>query len=293
MQILASFLGESKSRAYIALATLAVVNALIFSAVGSAGKTAEEAAVSFLDVGQGDASLIELGSGTQILIDGGPANGRLVSVLGEMMSPYDRTIELVVLTHPEVDHYGGLMELFQRYEVGAFIDAGVTKDLEVYDALMDELSAREIRRITLRAGDVIRYSTGTFTVLSPGEELIHAKETNDTSMVMEFQARGARFLFTGDIGGDVERVISKALAEPVDVLKVSHHGSKFSSTAEFLEAARPLLAAIGVGRNSYGHPTREALARLEAAGARVYRTDRNGTITVRIENGALRVFVER
>jgi competence protein ComEC len=290
---LASLFGGSKPRAFAVLAVLFTLNAFLFAAWGSGGQAAKGATVSFLDVGQGDASLVELGNGVQVLIDGGPPNGRLLTVLGEIMSPYDRTIELVVLTHPEMDHYGGFIELLRRYDIGAFVDTGVTKEVEAYEVLAKELEARGIRRITLRAGDRVRYGAHLFSVLSPDDVRAGAKEKNDTSMVLAFETEGARFLFTGDIGAEVERAVASVLEAPFDVLKVAHHGSKFSSAAELLSAVRPVLAAIEVGKNSYGHPTREALARLEAVGVRVYRTDRDGTITVRVENGTLRTFVER
>lgn len=270
-----------------------MANGFLFGSLGALPHSTQAPSVSFLDVGQGDASLIELENDVQVLIDGGPPNGRLTAALGEILPPYDRTVELVVLTHPELDHYGGLIELLDRYEVGAFIDTGVTKDVEAYEVFTKELEMQKVRRITLRAGDHIRYGTHVFAVLSPDDVLAYAKEKNDTSMVLAFESNGAQFLFTGDIGAEVERVVARSLAEPVDVLKVAHHGSKFSSAADFLSIARPALATIGVGKNSYGHPTREALARLEASGARVYRTDRDGSIVMRVENGAIRVFVER
>lgn len=294
LSALTDFLTASKARSFLALAVLAVLNAALFGTLGVAGHGTSDVSVSFLEVGQGDASLIELGDDVQVLIDGGPPNGKLLAELGDILSPYDRTIELVVLTHPELDHYGGLIALLERYEVSAFVDTGVAKDTGEYEVLLAALESRGVRRITLRAGDHIRYDEHVFAVLSPDEARTHARETNDTSLVLAFEsgppAGGARFLFTGDISAEVERAVARMLSEPFDVLKVAHHGSKFSSAAEFLAAVRPALAIIGVGKNSYGHPTKESLARLEAAGARIYRTDRDGAVTVRVENGHLRVF---
>lgn len=304
-EIVSSYLGESKRRAAGILATLLALNAYCFGALGASVNGSPGVAVSFLNVGQGDASLIDFGDGVQVLIDGGPPNGKLLATLGGMLPATDRTIELMVLTHPELDHYGGFVELVNRYTIGVFLDTGVTKNVEAYETLVRAIEARGVRRITLRAGDVIRYGASIFTVLSPDDKLAQAREKNDTSMVLAFETSppagldgtiatsGARFLFTGDIGADVERVVSKIINTPFDVLKVAHHGSKFSSAAEFIAAVRPTLAAIGVGKNSYGHPTKETLSRLEAAGARVYRTDRDGTVTVRVEKGALLVFDEK
>jgi competence protein ComEC len=292
MSTVLSFLTKRSRRgAFFAFALFVALIVFLFGTFGAAARD-DGTTVSFLDVGQGDAILIGLGNGAQVLIDGGPPNGRLVAALGALLPPTDRTIEFVVLTHPELDHYGGLIELLRRYEVGLFAETGVAKDIEGYRTLLREVGERNVLRARLRAGDRIRYGARTFTVLSPDRERVHARETNDTSAVVAFEADGARFLFTGDISAGVERALSKELS-PFDVLKVSHHGSKLSSTAEFLGAVRPTLALIGVGKNPYGHPTKEVLARLEAAGARVYRTDRDGTVTVRVEGGTLRTFVER
>ncbi|MBI2278565.1 MAG: MBL fold metallo-hydrolase [Candidatus Brennerbacteria bacterium] len=294
---IASFLEKSRRRTFLVLVALIILDAFLFGVLGAEGGENGGASVSFLDVGQGDASLIELERGVQILIDGGPPNGRLLAALGEIMPPIDRTIELVVLTHPELDHYGGFIDLLTRYDVGAFLETGVTKEVDAYSTLARILEERGVRRITLRAGDRVRYAENIVTVLSPDEALAHAKEKNDTGFVLAFEsdpsAGGARFLFTADIGAEVERAVAKIIDVPFDVLKVSHHGSKFSSDAQFLATVRPALAAIEVGKNSYGHPTKEALARLEAVGTKIYRTDRDGTITVRVENGRLRVFDER
>lgn len=290
MFTLASFLGASKRRAFFILAALALANALLFSALGVAVSETNAVTVHFLAVGQGDAAFVELPGGIQILIDGGPPNGRLLQELSEVMPPTDRTIDLVLMTHPELDHYGGFIELLTRYRVGAFLETGVKKDVDAYAALHATLAEQKVRRVTLRAGDRIRFRDHVFTVLSPDEHTVLSKEPNDTSLVLAFKTNGARFLFTGDISAGVERLLVGAITEPFDVLKVSHHGSKFSSAAEFLSAVRPALAAIGVGKNSYGHPTKEALGRLEAAGARMYRTDRDGTISMRVGDGALRVF---
>ncbi|MDP3975009.1 MAG: MBL fold metallo-hydrolase [Candidatus Jorgensenbacteria bacterium] len=290
MSTLASFLGASKRRAFFLLAALALANALLFSSLGAAYTDASGAIVHFLDVGQGDAAFVELPGGVQILIDGGPPNGRLLQKLSEVMPPSDRTIDLVVMTHPELDHYGGFIELLERYRVGAFLETGVTKDVDAYAALQATLAEQKVRRVALRAGDRVRYRGHVFTVLSPDEWTVLSKEPNDTSMVLAFETEGVRFLFTGDISAKVERLLAGVITEPFDVLKVAHHGSKFSSAAEFLTAVRPTLAAIGVGKNSYGHPTKEALGRLASVGARVYRTDRDGTVTVRVEDNSVRVF---
>lgn len=288
-----SLLTGSRPRALGALLVLATLNVFLFGALGARARSPEGAAVSFLDVGQGDAALVTLGGEVQILIDGGPPHGQLLEELGALLPPTDRTIELVVLTHPELDHYGGLIDLLRRYEVGAFVDTGVGKEVDAYRALLAAMTAAPVRRITLRAGDRIRYGDSRFTVFSPDDRRAAARAKNDTSLVLALETGGARFLFTGDISAEVERALIPFVEAPFDVLKVAHHGSKFSSDAGFLTAVRPAVAVIEVGKNSYGHPTRETLGRLEDAGARIYRTDRHGTVTVRVGKGELQVFADR
>lgn len=293
--VLGQYFGASKRRALLTLSLLVTLNAWLFHALGVAPSSV--ASVSFLDVGQGDATLVTVRDGVQMLIDGGPPNGFLMQELGALLPPHDREIELVFLTHPELDHYGGLIDLIKRYGVGAFIDTGVTKDVDAYKTLIHTIEQHGIRRIMVRAGDRIRYDDHVFEIISPDERLAGANETNDTSMVMTLEAGPpggkVRFLFTGDISANVERTLTKIFTTPFDVLKVAHHGSKFSSTAEFLAAVHPSLAAIGVGKNSYGHPTPETLSRLASSGAHIYRTDRDGTVTVRIKDRALQVFAEQ
>ncbi|MDO8469826.1 MAG: MBL fold metallo-hydrolase [bacterium] len=253
----------------------------------------------FLDVGQGDSELVEFpagggqAGGVQLLIDGGPPTGAVLRELGRALAPTDRYIDLVLMTHPQEDHFGGLIEVLRQYDVGAFLSSGRSRDTDAYRELIRVIEERGIRMVELGAGDRIRTSGGTVRILSPTPDLLRSDDLNDTTLVARVESGGVSALFTGDAGAPVERTLVRAGVSPVDILKVGHHGSKFSSSEEFLRALRPAVAVIEVGKNSYGHPTSETLARLRAAGAAIFRTDERGTIEVRLGGLGLQVFTAR
>jgi len=212
----------------------------------------------FCDVGQGDAALVIRGS-FQMLIDTGPKNGGVVACLGRQVPFWDRQIEIFVNSHPQADHIGALAEVEKRYQIGKKWLAAV-------------------------AGDRIRYGDLDFDILWPAASdrvLGASTDLNQLSVVVAVNYGKFRALFTGDLGAEEERVLADSgRLTAVDVLKVAHHGSKYSSAAEFLSAVSPKLAVISVGKNNYGHPTSQALERLKAAGARIWRTDRQGELEI-------------
>lgn len=212
----------------------------------------------FCDVGQGDASLIVKGE-FQMLIDTGPKNGGVMECLSNHVPFWDKRIEVFVNSHPQADHIGALSEVEKHYQIDKKWLSGV-------------------------AGDRIRYGSLEFDILGPTENarvLGASTDLNQLSVVVEMNYGKFRALFTGDIGEGEELALEEAdLLKKLDVLKVAHHGSKYSSTAEFLSAVRPELAVISVGKNGYGHPTGEALERLGAVGSRIWRTDKQGELEI-------------
>ncbi|KKS80204.1 MAG: internalization-related competence protein ComEC/Rec2 protein [Candidatus Beckwithbacteria bacterium GW2011_GWA2_43_10] len=237
----------------------------------------------FCNVGQGDAMLLEYGS-YQILVDAGPDNS-VLSCLGKVMPFWDRKLELVVLTHPEADHLTGLIEVVKRYQVGKLMKTKAEHTTPEFAALTAALEARRVKVQELMAGDKIKLNQVNLEILWPLESTSGVSSSfNQWSTVILGQYGVFGFLLTGDITETEEQtMINLASLRPVEVLKVAHHGSKFSSSQKFLEAVRPKLAVISVGRNSFGHPTPEALARLKAVGAKVLRTDVAGTIEIVVE----------
>ncbi|MBI5147735.1 MAG: MBL fold metallo-hydrolase [Parcubacteria group bacterium] len=276
------------NRLFWIIAVLVFLNVFVWAAsFATIGKAETE--IYFLDVGQGDGEMIVFPGSVKVLIDGGP-DGRIASRIGEILPAADRRIDILALTHPQLDHYAGFIEVVKRYEIGAFIYNGRLSGDAPFRELLDALKKKEIPMIVLGEGDKIKIGDAALSILSPSGEFLKSAELNDTTLVMELTEGAFKAIFTGDIGFNVEEYLAEKYDVKTDVLKVAHHGSRYSSGAKFLTEANPKLAVIEVGRNSYGHPTKEALGRLEAAGAGIYRTDRDGTIRVAVgKDGVLRI----
>jgi len=280
-----------KNKIIIFLAVLAVLDFLVFRQIGKAGGESEDLNIYFLNVGQGDSELVELPGGVKVLIDGGPPNGAVLEELAKVIPLHDRYIDLVMMSHPQLDHFGGLVEVLERYRVGAFLASGREGEISAFGELKRVLARESVKTIVLSSGDKISYQGSRFDILSPTPELLSSKELNDTTIVAELSSNNSRTLFTGDIGANIEEKIL-GRAGDLDILKVAHHGSKFSSSVSFLAAVSPEVAVVEVGKNSYGHPTKDALGRITAAGARIFRTDLDGTVKISVGGGKIRIFKE-
>lgn len=251
--------------------------------------------ISFFNVGQGDATLITLPGGVQMLVDAGP-DGGISRVVEKALRSTDRRIDIGIVTHPERDHFGGFVSLLDRYQFGAMIINGRDASGESEDewqTLREKITARGIPLIVFEAGDGIRYGEHSAAFLSPDELLRESAELNDTGLVMLLHAPAFRLLLPADIGAAVEEHLAETQDIRADVLKVSHHGSKYSSSEAFLQAVSPAIAVISAGKsNRYGHPAPETLARLaSSSAARVFRTDTDGTVTILADGHTLKTFV--
>lgn len=241
--------------------------------------------ITVLDIGQGDAILVEAPSGATALVDGGPDPELTLRHIGANLAFHVRRIDLLVLSHPHQDHVAGLVEVLARHRVGAVIEARIGFDNPSYLRLLADASAAGIPVVLARAGHEIALDPSTtLAILYPGEEDARAPlpdgDINNASVVVEVRHGGFRALLTGDAEAPVEAaLVSRGTLRPVDVLKVGHHGSHSSSTPEFLAAVDPTLAIISAGvDNEYGHPAAETLAAL--AGRVILRTDRDGDVEV-------------
>lgn len=253
------------------------------------GGPAKATTLYFLDVGQGDSQFIELPGGAQVLVDAGPGKG-VIRELDRVLKSTDRYIDLVLLTHPQMDHFEGFIEVLRRYRVGAFISNGARGTAKSFSNLEQAVRESGVPIVVLGEGDRIRIGESRMDVLSPSPELVLSNEPNDGAIVLLLESNGMRSLFTGDIGAAVEERIVNRYNIRSDALKVAHHGSRFSSSREFLAEVAPAVAVIGVGHsNTYGHPAPETLSRLTAAGARIFRTDKDGTVRVTAKDGKLTV----
>ena len=240
--------------------------------------------VNFFDVGQGDAILVQRGS-QQVLIDGGPSPQAIGLRLGEAMPFWDRTIELMVLTHPSADHVAGLVEALNRYRVRQVLYPDLDFSSDIYDQWLDTVAEKGIAGTAARAGQQIDLGGGAvIKVLNPPHPPLAGTESDvdNNGLVLRLSLGQASFLLTADIMQEGELELSTRRADlDSTVLKVAHHGSATSTTPRFLAVASPQLAVISVGAdNKFGHPSPEVMARLEAAlGAEnIYRTDQQGTI---------------
>ncbi len=251
-----------------------------------------EIEVIFLSVGQGDAILIQSGR-QQILIDGGRDGKTLLSALGREIPFYDRTIEAVIATHPDADHIGGFSALLRRYRVEEYIDTGATGKSDDFVLVERMLQQKNVSRsVPGRLGTTIELGEGgKLTLLYPfAVPLPSDTETNAGSIVARFEFGETSFLFTGDL--DHEETVLPWIEE-TDVLKVAHHGSRYSTSDAWLGMVKPTEAIVSVGKNSYGHPHEEVMERLHNRKIAIYRTDELGPIIYRCwarDNHCLREY---
>lgn len=285
------YYNEGMKRVVTILGGLALANVLAWVAVAGFGQ-AHSLSVTFFDVGQGDAIFIETPDNHQILIDGGPS-GDVLEKLGKEMPFWDRTIDLVVLTHPDFDHLAGLIEVLKRYEVENILWSGIacaTAECSEWQRLIGEEGS--LLHIA-RAGQRIRAGSVALDVLYPFESLAGktVENTNGASIVARLVFGEKSFLFTGDAYQAVERqLLEKGADVDSDVLKVGHHGSKSASSESFVGAVSPEIAVISAGPdNKYGHPHQETLSVFEKYGINVLRTDINKDIKIICNSQSLRL----
>lgn len=264
---------KNKKIVYIVIGVLVCLNIFAWIVVEEVSSS-DYLEVVFFDVGQGDSIFIESPDGFQVLIDGGP-DLSVLEKLGQEMPFYDRTIDLIVLTHPHRDHLSGLLEVLKRYEVKNILWTGAEEETANYKKWLKLIEEEDANIIIAQSNQEINLQRSDLYIF------IHyasdeASNLNDTSIVMELIYGEVSFLFTGDISKRIE----KQLDVDSDVLKIAHHGSKYSSSPEFLENVSPEIAVITVGENTYGHPDPGVLQTLEEFGINTLITKNYGDIRI-------------
>jgi len=265
----------------VVILVLALVVAVIWWALASAS-TSSEMTVTFLDVGQGDATLIESPSGVQVLIDGGK-NRAVIRELSREMPLFDRSLDVVIATHPDADHIGGLVDVLARYQV-ALVGQSSVEDSEGPDAVAfaQSVVGKKAKVVTLERGHVIDLGDGARLEILFPDRGVPEIETNTGSVIARLVYGSTAFMLTGDSPAAIEEYLVQLDGEALEanVLKVGHHGSRTSSSLIFVGYVSPEYAVISRGcDNSYGHPHEEVLATFARLEILTLDTCEEGSIT--------------
>ena len=265
---------------------------------GSSAAAPGSLRISVLDVGQGDAILVEL-QGRRMLIDGGPDPARLSVELDALIPSWDRKIDVLVASHPHEDHLAGLPRLLDRYQIRSVLGAETRGGGPASASWRDLLLNRQVAYHTVTTGTAFMLGSARLEVLWPDQAALKYEPAdggsalNNRSIVLRLDVSGFSALFTGDIESNVDALIARRLEGPVDMLKAPHHGSATASSRTLLSAADPRLSVISVGeKNSYGHPAPATIDRLGERGGAVLRTDLDGTVSVTVQSSGIKVTTD-
>lgn len=238
----------------------------------------EELTVHFIDVGQGDSILVQTPNGRTMLIDGGKreAGEKVVSYLKSLDI---NEINVVVATHPDFDHIGGLIDVIDHFEIGQFINSGKDHTTETYEKLIEKIFIHNIPYVEVESGNsiVLDEDVSIKILYADGD----AEETNDSSIVIHVQYGEVSFLLTGDATTNIEDELISLYDLSSTILKAGHHGSNTSSSLDFLQAVQPDITILSYGEdNSFGHPHKQVLNNLNKIGTTIYSTAEDGTIII-------------
>lgn len=249
----------------------------------------KELTVSFLNVGQGDAIFIESPTGRQVLVDAGP-DVSVLRELGSQMHWYDKSIDMLIATHPDRDHIAGFPYIIDRYNVSYFVEPGAQNENGVQDVLNQKVLDHHLTKIIARRGMVFDIGGGvTISILYPDRDVSHVP-SNDGSIVMKLTYGEDSFILTGDAPTETEAKILSRDSKTIraQVLKLGHHGSRTSTSPLFLQAIHPTYAIVSAGvNNRYGHPHQEVIDMVKKFGATIFTTQKSGTIRFRSDGVTL------
>lgn len=275
------------------LLALFVSAILVTFAVSGYAATNSSLQVSYIDVGQGDSALIRDAGGFDVLIDGGKTSAG-PTVVAYLQEQGVDDIDVMVVSHADSDHIGGLIDVLNASDipVESVVYSGYPGDTATWATFAMAVANEGITMTIAQFPQTFIWGETTAHILNPEPGLVNP-ETNDASVVVLLEHGNNRFLFPGDIDSSIEvDVVARGTPVAAQILKVAHHGSAYSSSEDFLSAVQPKEAVISVGDNSYGHPADETIARLLAVGARIWRTDQNGTIWVTSDSDSYQIAAQ-
>lgn len=264
---------------WFSLALFVLLNLYIWSQILSFSLK-NDLKVVFLDVGQGDAILIETKSGNQVLIDGGP-NDQVLRELSKFMPFSDKSIDMIIATHPDSDHIGGLVSVIRRFQNEIYLESGAKSDTFVYRSLENALQESEPERIIARKGMIFDLGDNVILKILFPDRDASGLESNTASIVAQIEYDQTTFMLTGDSPVSIEKYLASIFGSRLksDVLKAGHHGSKTSSSEVFLGFASPTFAVISAGeKNRYGHPHKEVIERFQNLETEILSTAKLGSI---------------
>ncbi|MDO8481951.1 MAG: MBL fold metallo-hydrolase [bacterium] len=246
--------------------------------------------VSYLNIGQGDSIFIDAPSGRQVLIDGGPG-GIVLRELSKVVPWYDRTIDVVIPTHPDADHIGGLVEVLSRYKIGMIVHSDVEGDTATAKAMVAGMAREGARQIIARRGQIINLDGGAYLEILFPDRSVARVETNTGCVITRLVYGNTSFMLSCDAPKEIENYLVRLDGVDLrsDVLKAGHHGSKNSSSELFVGFVSPAYGVFSRGcKNKYGHPAQEVVALFERLGIPTSDTCKDGTITFVSDGNAVR-----
>ena len=239
---------------------------------------------AMLNIGQGDALFIESPTGTQVLVDGGPPK-KILSQLSRVMSPFDRSIDAILITNPDQDHIAGFLDVLKTYKVDKVFKSGTLNDSKTYQNLETEIKNKNISNVLARKGMKLDIGGGAIIEILFPDRDVTTWATNDGSIVARLTYGDTRVMLTGDATTKTEGIILKENSKTnldSNILKVGHHGSRTSTSYDFVKTISPIYALISDGvNNKYGHPHQDTLNTLSSLGVKIFRTDMFGTIVMK------------
>jgi competence protein ComEC len=285
---------KNNSSKIIFITVIFILNVFVWKEIIVTDQGSNILIVRFLAVGQGDAILIDDSHGNQILIDGGDGK-KILEKLDKYLPFYDRTIEMIVLTHPDFDHLGGILKALESYEVENFLYSGIVSKDKSYQEFINLLEREKLKIIPAQTGQGVILANGaSLNILYPDEAVngIEVENANEYSVVTKLIFNDFSLLLPSDAGRRLEaHLLNSDLNLKSDILKIGHHGSKYSTHPLFFIRTNPEIAVISVGENRYGHPTQEVLNILK--NILTLRTDLSGDVTIKTDGKKMQILTEK